>query len=404
MTLGSFARRASRATSRLVHRLPLRTPLFAGATLGLEERALAEEALSDRASWGLDEPVRRFEEKFGRWVGASHAYSFLGGRAALSAAIKALGLRPGDEVIVPAFTCVVVPNAFTYLGIKVRFVDVECQTFGLDAGSFAKSLGPKTKAVLIHHLFGLVARDYHACVEQARRKGIAVIEDCAQASGARMGKQVGLLADVAIHSLEKTKVITTVFGGIATTNDPVIGARLATHQLAAPWPDQGTTRSILSSVGPLVEASRSWITAREQPTPWVSTPEGEIEGTPPPYYGSRLPSPLAELGILQLRKAESFNERRRLRARRWDRLAEEIHLPKAHVVKGSTPVFLRYPTMVTPAMKTNTAWAARYGVRLGVWFLGTRHPVPGAAPGFPGAADAVARCVNFPTLWRGERP
>lgn len=387
------------AARRAAGGLPIRPPAFAGATLGRDEERAAAEALANPDRWTDPEPMAAFEEAFARWTRAPHAASFFGGRVALAAAIEALGLRAGDEVIVPAYTCVVVPTAFELAGVRVRFADIEGQTYGLSAQALQASLGPRTKAVLLHHLYGLVARDYAECVEAARAHGVAVIEDCAQASGALWrGRPVGGLGDVAIHSLEKTKVLTTVFGGVATTADDGLARRLRAIQAAAPWPSATATSRVLASIGPLRRA------AAGGPAPaaaerWQSTTDDELRGFGPAEGRSRLPGPLAQIGLLQLRTVDGHNERRRRRAVRWSKWAQSEGFEPAHVVPGSTPVFLRYPVMAGPARKRDLSWGRRLGVKPGVWFLGTRHPVPGTEPGFPAAARAVEGCVNLPTLW-----
>src|SRR3989304_4500748 len=116
-----------------------------------------------------------------------HAFAFLGGRVALSACIHALGLAPGDEVILPGYTCVVVPNAFHYAGVRTVYADIELETYGLDAARAEEKITPNTRAILLHHMYGLVCRDYEDILALARRRGIRVIEDCAQSTGAGFG-------------------------------------------------------------------------------------------------------------------------------------------------------------------------------------------------------------------------
>lgn len=150
-----------------------------------------------------------------------------GGRVALSACIYALDLQPDGEVILPGYTCVVVPNAFSYAGVKTVYSDIELDTYGLDVSQIENKITNKTKAILIQHLYGLVCRDYEAIIDLATHHGLKVIEDCAHCTGAEYkGKKVGNLGDVAFYSSEQSKVFNTIQGGVAVTNNDLLAQRL----------------------------------------------------------------------------------------------------------------------------------------------------------------------------------
>jgi perosamine synthetase len=154
------------------------------ATLGLDDVEIARQQLKMRETWLNPAPVEDYEKAFANWNGSAQAFAFMGARVALSACIHALRLKPGDEVIIPGYTCVVVANAFHYAGVKVTYKDIELETYGLDASTLKDVITSNTKAVLLHHLYGLVCRDYEKTVTVAREHGLFVIEDCAQATGA----------------------------------------------------------------------------------------------------------------------------------------------------------------------------------------------------------------------------
>jgi len=400
-------RPAARALARRLRGLPGRTPRFAGATLSRREADLARQQLEKSdADLHDDGPVRDLERRFAAWVGASSGSAFFAGRVALTAALRALRLRPGDEVLVPGYTCIVVPNAIRFEGLVPVFVDVELATFGMDAEAARRARTPRTRAVLLHHLYGLVARDAAAIREWARAEGLAVVEDCAQASGAlEDGSPVGAGADVAIHSLEKTKVLTSIVGGLATTRSAELGERLRQVQAGMPAVAPATERRLLRNVllyEAFAHAHGSWRREAERlygADRWVSTGEDETAGRRPTGYGQRYPAALALIALAQLDRAEALNAERRRRARRWDAWARANGHEPATVVTGSTPVFLRYPVLVPPAMKQGLSWGQAIGVEPGVWFTGELHPVPFPMPQCPNAHDAVLRCVNLPTLW-----
>lgn len=202
----------------LVRREPVTTPPLKSSTLGPDDVAIARRALRSPRSpeFGVA-TVARYERSFARWNGSAHACSFASGRVALSAAIDALELRPGDTAIVPAYTCFAVPNAFRFAGVEPVYCDIEDDTFGLDVACVERAISDRTRAIVVQHLYGLVCRDYARLIELARRRGVAVIEDCAQATGAEMhGTKVGNLGDVAVYSSGQSKVFDTCQGGIAS--------------------------------------------------------------------------------------------------------------------------------------------------------------------------------------------
>src|SRR6185369_9477098 len=164
--------------------LPVVTSSLGSMTLEEDDVELARTLLRNRCGWLMEEPVRLYEAEFARWNGSSHAFAFMGGRVALSACIHALGLRVGDEVILPGYTCVVVPNAFDYARIKTVYADIELETYGLDADRLAEKFTSNTRAILLHHLYGLVCRDFEKVLDLSRSHGLKVMEDCAHATGA----------------------------------------------------------------------------------------------------------------------------------------------------------------------------------------------------------------------------
>lgn len=168
--------------------------------------------------------VRAFEEAFAERHRVSHALATTSCTTALHLALAALGIGPGDEVIVPAFTWVATANVVVYCGATPIFVDVERETFNIDVGQVAGKLTERTKAVVPVHLFGLCAN-----IDGLRAvlpTGVKIVEDAACATGASYkGRPAGGLGDVAAFSFHPRKSITTGEGGMLTTNDADLAAR-----------------------------------------------------------------------------------------------------------------------------------------------------------------------------------
>jgi perosamine synthetase len=397
-----------RNIQRLVNGIPLAPTGLIAMTLDEDDVDLADYWLQYRQYWNREDEIKQYETAFKKWNGSSYATSFMGGRVALSAIIYALGLEPGDEVILPGYTCVVVPNAFHYQGIETVYSDIELDTYGLDASLLEAKINSRTKAILMHHLYGLVSRDYEVIISVARRHGLFVIEDCAHSTGAvYKGVKVGNLGDAAFYSSEKSKVFTTIEGGIAVTNEPQIAAKIEQYAKEADFPSEERIDRLLHSVA--LNFYRS-----KHPQRWwrgdlanltlghkelISTTEEEERGERPEYYGSKMPAPLAALGLNQLKKLDAYNEGRRLAAKEWDSWCIGNQYDIAHVIPESTPVFLRYPVMVEPGKKQNRSWAVKeLGVELGRWYQSNIHPVPEKVMDCPNADRAVRQCVNFPTI------
>lgn len=184
--------------------------------IGTEEEELVLQVLrSGRLAQGP--MVQRLELAFAQLLGVRHVVAVNNGTTALVAAIQALKLRPGDEIITSPFSFVATLNAILEAGATVRFADIG-EDFCLDPDSTAAMIGPRTRAILPVHLYGLPA-DMTRLQPIAEQAGLAVIEDCAQAHGARIaGRAVGSFG-TGCFSLYATKNITAGEGGLISTDD-----------------------------------------------------------------------------------------------------------------------------------------------------------------------------------------
>lgn len=165
--------------------------------------------------------VKEFEQKFGAYHGAKHSLATTSCTTALHLGLAAMGVKEGDEVIVPAFTWVSTANSILYCGAKPVFADVDTETNNIDPKVLKKLRTAKTKAIIPVHLFGLCA-DIDAIKEEL--PGVQILEDCACAAGATYkGRFAGTLGDMGAFSLHPRKSITTGEGGVLTTNNDKLG-------------------------------------------------------------------------------------------------------------------------------------------------------------------------------------
>ncbi len=158
--------------------------------------------------------INRFEKAFGEHVGAAEAISICNGTAALHTALLALGIGPGDQVIVPTFTYIASANAVHYTGATPVFVDIEEDTWNIDPKKIEAAVTPRTRAIMPVHIYGHPC-DMDAILAIAKRKNLLVVEDAAEAFGTKYrGQHVGCLGDVGVFSFFGNKTITTGEGGM----------------------------------------------------------------------------------------------------------------------------------------------------------------------------------------------
>ncbi|WDL95152.1 DegT/DnrJ/EryC1/StrS family aminotransferase [Alicyclobacillus sp. ALC3] len=170
--------------------------------------------------------IDRFEEELATFCHAKHAIVCSSGTTALHLALMAYDVQPGDEVMVPTLTFVATANAVTYCGAVPVFVDVDPVTWNMDAALVEAKITPRTKGIIPVHLYGHPA-DMDPILTIARRHGLFVVEDAAEAIGAQYrGQSVGSIGNAAIFSFFGNKIITTGEGGAVTTNDDTIAAKV----------------------------------------------------------------------------------------------------------------------------------------------------------------------------------
>lgn len=202
------------ATTGRARALRVCEPVLDGNERAYLQRCLDENWISSGGPF-----VREFEAAFAGAVGARVGVATSSGTTALHLAIAALGIGPGDEVIVPSFTMIASANAVAYTGATPIFVDSEPLYWNLDPAAFEAAITTRTRAVVVVHAYGHPA-DMETILRVARARGIAVVEDAAEAHGALYrGSPVGSIGDVAAFSFYGNKIVSTGEGGMLTTND-----------------------------------------------------------------------------------------------------------------------------------------------------------------------------------------
>jgi len=201
--------------------IPVSSPAFLG-----NEKAYVTDCIDSTWVSSIGVYIRRFEAAFAELCGVRHAMSCSNGTVALHLALLGLGIEPGDEVLVPSLTYVASANAVRYCGAEPVFVDSDPVTWNLDPEDARRKITPRTRAIMPVHLYGLPAR-MEEILAIARTHGLAVVEDAAEAVGARVaGQAVGSLGDVAAYSFFGNKILTCGEGGMVITNDDALAHRV----------------------------------------------------------------------------------------------------------------------------------------------------------------------------------
>lgn len=194
--------------------------------LGGNETKYVNECLETAWVSSIGRYIEEFETAFAEYCGVRHAATCNNGTSALHLALLAVGVGPGDEVIVPTLTYVATANAVRYCGAEPVFADSDPETMNLDPADVESRITPRTRAIVAVHLYGHPA-DMGPLRDVARRHAVRMVEDAAEAHGAKYGGvRVGALGDIATFSFFGNKIITTGEGGMVTTNDADLDARV----------------------------------------------------------------------------------------------------------------------------------------------------------------------------------
>ena len=274
------------------YQIPITKPFF-----GTEEEAAIRAPL--HTGWVVQGPyVKEFEEKFSVFTDSHFSIATSSCTTALHIAVAALGLKPGDEVIVPAFTWISTANVVEYMGAKPVFCDIDLSTFNIDPGQIEGLITPRTVGIIPVHLFGLCA-EMQSIQEIAQKHNLWVVEDAACGFGARYhGKHAGTFGEMGCFSFHPRKSITTGEGGMITIQCEEF------DQLGRILRDHGASRSDLS---------------RHTGEAGFLLSEYNHLG-----YNYRMTDIQGALGCAQMDRAAWILETRSQRARRYNQLLTEI--------------------------------------------------------------------------------
>lgn len=349
-------------------------------------------------------------------------YHFFKGRVALYALLKAFGIGVGERVLLPGYTCVVVPSAVRYLEAVPEYADIDPESYNALLPDYERAYARMCregtaralKAVLVQHTYGNPNRDTAAIVDWAHEKGVLVIEDCAHAYGVTLGgRPMGNFGDAAFYSTQWSKPFTTGLGGIAQLNNPVFGDAMAALDAEASNPtfrESGLLALQLLAFQWLVRPNFYWVAinshrALSRRGIFVgSSSTAEMEGKMPGNY-------FKTMGLLQrwllARREENMPPiiaHRQQVASEYDRLLAEHNIPT--FAREEEAVLIRYPVRVRDRSACLSA-ARQARVELGDWFNHPLHPQGSNLAGLnwrddccPNAVQAAREVINLPVYAR----
>lgn len=323
----------------------------------------------------------RIESEFKKYLGVKYAFSFNSGRSALVAILKALNLSNDAEVLLQAFTCVAAVNPVLWLGLKPVYVDCDKDSFNIDIGDLKRKIASNSRVLMVQHTFGLPAemdeimaivprqsgtagtpvaegdlgaRPPFAEAMEGRQDNLILIEDCAHSLGAEFhGQKIGTFGKAAFFSFGRDKIISSVYGGMAVTNDSSLAEKIRQAQADFGYPSyfwtfQQLLHPILMNyiilpiynildLGKIFLVLSQWLGILSKAVHWK-----EKRGKKPSYFPKRLPNALAILALKQFEKLDRFYEHRRELSRFYYNSLKNtsFELPKEFPERKN--VFLRF--------------------------------------------------------------
>jgi len=301
--------------------------------------------------------AKKFEEEFSRYIGTKFAVATNSGTSALHAAMAALGIGLGDEVITTPFSFIASASCILMQGAKLVFCDIDPKTYNIDPDRIEEKITKRTKAIIVVHLYGQPC-DMGAITDIAKDNGLFVVEDACQAHGAEYrGKKVGSLGDIGCFSFYATKNMTTGEGGMITSNNAKVAEK------ARMLINQGQREKYLH----------------------------EVLG-----YNYRITDIAAALGMIQLKRLDNFNERRKRNARFYDENLKGVEIPCV------TPNVKHVYNQYTIRVKKRDGFIKhleKNGIGYGIYYpipIHKQAPFRGYDGAFPNAELASKEVVSIP--------
>lgn len=329
------------------------------------------------------------------------------------AILQAMGVKEGDEVILPAFTCVVVPNAIIYLKAHPVYVDIDPVTYNIDVEKVEAAITPRTRVLICQNTFGLSSNVDKLC-EMAQRHNLYTIEDCTHGFGGNyLGKPNGTYCDAAFYSTQWNKPFSTGIGGFAFVSNPDLLAELSkvNQNLEKGTFKDSISLSVLYFVREKILTNRRywkmvklyrWLSKHKL----VQGSSSGIEITEPvmpEHYFKGMTNVQIKKGIQTIPMLPDKLALRKMNAEKYSQCLEQMGKTYVHPDLFENHSFLKYPLLVKDREEVLNL-AMQHCIPLGEWFCSPIHPVEHSfgkwemdIDEFPVAKEMGERMVNLPT-------
>jgi perosamine synthetase len=288
--------------------------------------------------WKKGKAIKLFENEFKKYIGVSYVKSYNSGRSAFLAILKALDFKDG-EIIVQGFTCNALINPIIWSGLKPVYIDID-DTLNMNPDLIEQKINNNTKAIIVQHTFGNPA-NLEKISEICDKHNIILIEDCAHSLGGEYnGRKLGTFGKVSFYSMGRDKIISSVYGGVAVTNDAEIASKLEDYD----YPKNGwiiqqllhpiLTKCLVIPLYRIVIGKLLMIFFQKTRLLSMAVSKAEKQGEKPSYIPKRYSNALALLGLKQLTKIDKLNSHRKEIARCYDKFLQHK--------KVDNQVYMRY--------------------------------------------------------------
>jgi dTDP-4-amino-4,6-dideoxygalactose transaminase len=318
--------------------------------------------------------IEAYHARLQNSLGSKKIYTFASGRMGFYSILKSIDIKEDDEIIIPSYTCIVVPNAILYSGAKPIYCDIGKDDFNIDVSKIKSLITPKTKILYAQHTFGQMC-DITAIIELAHKYNLIVIEDAALALGAKLnGKFAGTIGDFGYYSTDRSKVINTGLGGIVSINNAKFIKEFEKYYLQIPYLDQKTTKKIaltflinlvtlnpyLYWIGKFVNAVLTKLRLMTYFLDEAKVYKKSITEYP---YPAKLSNILANIGISQINNL-NLNIKNRKEIVKYYNAILQIYTDD--YVNHNKNIFLRYSFLI----KNRDYWENRFAsqIDLSIWF------------------------------------
>lgn len=360
-----------------------------------------------------EDGVRNLEHWFRYYFKTSYAIGFNSARSSLFAILRVLRIKPGDEIILQSFTCVAVPASIIAAEGRPVYVDIN-SNLTIDIADLEKKITKKTKAILVQHTFGIPV-NLTEVMAIAKKHKLYIIEDVAHTiGGTYKGKKLGTIGDVGFFSFGRDKAFSSVFGGMAITNNKELGKKLRTFQQRLQKPSFFWTLQQLFHpiaffiIMPLYNflSTGKIILIVLQKLHLLSFPvfPEEKKGKLKPHFVQKLPNTLAYLALFQLKRLQEFNNRREEISAQY---LKELDKFSINILYKQTAPFLRFPITVKKRDEFLSFFRKR-GIYLGKWYSEIIDPKGvdfkkiyyriGSCPNAEYIAKHIVNLPTYPTM------